>query len=204
MAYTWPVTAAEVRSELNLGTDTSQDAELQGFVDAATALIENYTGPITGTQYSEVHDGGAPTICLRRLPVISIQSITMYVALAAYPLTLQPLGSTTDNYGYSLDDPLTGVVTHRSSSGTPTAFWGGPRSITVTYTAGRANVPANVRLAALELIREMWSSTQRGNSTGRPIPGGDDAVNEPAYITDDLPPMVRRLLMSERQPQGLA
>lgn len=202
--YVWPPSAAEVDLELNLGADTSQDGELDGFVQAAAALIENVVGPVSPTSYTEVHDGGGPTIFLRRVPVLSVTTITEYVALTGYALTLQPLGQTTSAYGYSLDDPLTGVVTRRTSSGVMSPFLGGRQAVTVTYVAGRASVPANVRLACLELVREMWSATQRGNSSGRPIAGGDGAVNEPAYVTADLPPMVRRLLLGEKRPPALA
>lgn len=202
--YPWPPSVVEVDKELNLGADTSQDAELAGFIDAAAKMIENVTGPITPNTYTEVHDGGAAKLALRRVPVISVTSITEYVGLTGYPLTLQPLGATNDNYGYSLDDPITGVITRRSSAGILSPFMGGRSAVTVTYIAGRATVPANVRLAALELIREMWSSTQRGNSSGRPIPGSDDTANEPVYVSADLPPMVRRLLMGEQAPQALA
>lgn len=198
-----PVALADVRAMLNI-TDTSQDDEIRGYMDAAAAMIANVVGPVTRTTYTEVHDGGGTKIALRRLPVISITSITEYVGLTGYPLTSQPLGSTTDNYGYSLDDPLTGIVTRRSSAGMLTPYLGGRGAVTVTYVAGRTSVPANIRLAALELIREMWSSTQRGNSSGRPVPGGDEATNQPVYVSADLPPMVRRLLMSEQTPQALA
>ena len=45
--------------------------------------------------------------------------------------------------------------------------------VTVTYTAGSTTVPANLQLAALELIRHLWQSSRQ---SGRP--GGIQAASD--------------------------
>lgn len=200
MPYTWPVTADEVDAELNLGADTSQDAELAGYVDAVTRVIERRVGDITNATYTETHDGGDVSIYLRHRPVVSVASITEVVGSVTYTLTLQPPGSSTDAWGFSLDDPANGKIVRRSAAGQPWRFTAGVGNITVTYTAGRAGVPlANMRLAALQLIQHMWSATQRGNSSGRPVPGGEAEPAGMDILAGQYLPIVEELLMPDLQ-----
>lgn len=172
MPYSWPVTATEVDAELNLGSDTSQNAELQGFIDAATEVVENIVGPITSTAYTETLDGGNATVLLTHYPVVSVDSVTEYSSGTGQVLAAEPLG--TDPYtGYSYTVDLTTGVLTRTSSGVPWRFAAGTGNVVVAYHAGRASVPASVRLAALLLTQHLWEQTQRGNSTGRPVPGAE-------------------------------
>ena len=158
------VTLAETKLQLNIPTsDTTQDAELLIYIDAATEVVEFVTGPIVPKQYvNEVHDGGYPFIMLFNPPILTVDSVVEYLGRIAYTITPQPLGSTVDNYGYSLDSPATGKLTRRSGAGTPMSWLSGRSSIIVTYTAGRVLVPAAVRLAALLDIGDIWQKTQQG------------------------------------------
>lgn len=165
------VTLTDAKTHLRMPlTDTSQDSAIQGFIDAATLHADFWFGPTsTRTVTNEVHDGGFPTILLRIVPVQSVTTLIEYVGLTPYVLTAQPPGSTVNSYGYSLDDPAAGLVVRRSGAGTPQEFLGGERSVVVTYVAGLATVPADIRLAALEDIRGLWQQTQQG---GRPAFSG--------------------------------
>lgn len=168
MAYTWPVTVAEVKAELNT-TSTADDTELQGFIDAATSVVENITGPVASTAYTERHDGGQPAIVLTRYPVITVDSITEYDTQGTgTTLNQEPLGTATyTDDGYRVDLPV-GVLT-RTAGGIVTRFAPGTANVVVSYHAGQSTVPAAVRMAALEFIRRWWTSSQASGSVTYPV-----------------------------------
>jgi hypothetical protein len=167
------VTLSDVKSQLNIPlTDTTQDVELGGFIAAATEVVEWITGPVTPKVIvGEVYDGGSHYIMLRNPPILTVDSVTEYIGTTAYAITAQPLGSTVDNYGYSLDDPASGRLTRRSGAGTPMRWMGGHSSVVVNYTAGRLVVPASVRMAALLDIQDVFQKSQQGGKDQ----SGDDA-----------------------------
>jgi len=165
------VSLDEVKAELNIpSSNTDDDTELSGYIDAATTIIEFLCGPVVPAEYTETHDGGSPVIFLKRRPVLSVATVTEYTP-TAYPLTEEPLGGSYTTYGYRMDAEKGTLL--RTSAAIPTRFAPGVQNVTVTYTAGRAAVPANIRGAALELVRTQWQPQQSGN-----LPG-IDVDNEP-------------------------
>lgn len=162
---------SDVKEYLNIPpATTTHDTRLGYYLTAATSMVVQQVGPIAATSYSEVHDGGGIFIMLRRPPVLSITTIVEYVGIQAYPLTSQPLGSTTDMYGFSLSS-RSGKVTRRDGTGTPVPFRGGKESIAVTYIAGTMTVDPAIFLAVLEDIRGLYEGTQMGSLpsiTGEP------------------------------------
>lgn len=160
MAVTDIVTVAEVKTHLNIpATDTSQDAELAGFVEAATPVIEHITGPVVARSVVENHDGGCDAIVLRQPPVVSVTSVTED-------------GTTVASSEYTLSD--SGVLYRTYGVWMP-----GRGKVRVTYQAGRSPVPASIALAAKELIRVNWRPQQGGNFS--PFDGGpgDVGAGEP-------------------------
>jgi hypothetical protein len=150
-----------------LNTPQSQQGDItdkvQGVIDAATAFVEFETGPIVPRTYTnEVHSGGGPTIVLLNPPILSIASVVEYVGQTGYTLTQCELGTVTGQYSFSLDDAEAGIICRRFNGGIAGAFLGGFRNISVTYTAGRTSVPGDVRMAALEDIRGLFTQTQYG------------------------------------------
>ena len=142
------VTLAAAKAQLNINsTDTSEDIELQGYVDAATAAVETQLGQVVDprTVVDQLDfPGGVTSFLLRSAPVISLTSL---VALD---------GATTWTVGSSVMhvDALSGCVT--VLSGPPVIG-----SVLATYQAGYTVVPANIRLAALIIVQHLWE-TQRG------------------------------------------
>lgn len=188
------VSLADARDQLNI-TDTTHDDELLGFIDAATATVEGIVGPVLRRTYTEVHDGGGLTIVLNNPPIISVTSVTEMVGPTAYTLADAEINTTTGAYSYSIDSYERGVIARRWSGGLVGPFIGGVRNIQVVYVAGRSNIPPAIRLAALLLIEHLWEQTQRGSSTGRPVPGG----SEPADV-DYSPPSKESQAMSMLAP----
>lgn len=157
------VALSEVKEHLNLSlTESSNDAELQGFIDAATAYIQNATGPIIPRQYVEVHNGGGPTVVLFNPPVVSVDSVVEYIGPTGYTLTQAELGTDAGTYAFSLDSAEAGIISRRFNGGMVGCFAGGLRNVQVTYTAGRASVPADVRMAVLQDIAGLWGPSQTG------------------------------------------
>lgn len=142
------VTLADAKAQLNIPvTDTSEDAELQGFVDAATAAVETQLGQVVEprTVVDQLDfSSGATSFLLRSVPVISLTSI----------VSLDGTQTWTAAPPVMYVDAASGLVT--VLSGAPVLG-----SVLATYQAGMAVVPANVRLAALIIIQHLWE-TQRG------------------------------------------
>lgn len=182
------VSLADAKAQLNFRPGyTTDDAELQGFIDAATPLVEDIAGVILPrTIVGETYDGGVRELALRSVPVISITSVTETVFGATYPLSPTSAGTVTDDFGYELVDPVKGIVARRGfGSGTLPAYGGygggyggsevppyspdsqmlflaGQRGVTVSYVAGYQVTPPNVRLGALLLVQHLWQSSQNG------------------------------------------
>jgi hypothetical protein len=78
-------------------------------------------------------------------------------------------GAVVDPAGYSLS--AGGGVLTRTSGYSRSAWVDGFGNVSVTYTAGRTYIPADLRQAVLELVRHLWT-TQRGQQ-GRSRSGDD-------------------------------
>lgn len=197
------VDLASVKAHLNIPmTDTSQDAELQGFILAAGDLARDVVGPLLPEQHTEWHNGGSPTLTLDWLPVASVLSVTEYVSASTWVLTEQPLGTSTDAYGYTVDLDR-GQITRRATGGA-VCFPHGVKNVKVVYTAGRGGaIPWTVRLGALELIRHLFQLTQQG---GRPRFGGAALDGESMGVPTGfaLPQRVLELWQPFKRPPGIA
>lgn len=195
-----------VHAHLNIpDTDTSHDAELQGFIDAAGDLARDVVGPIVSEDHTEWHDGGTDSITLDWLPVLSVQSVTEYVAASTFELTEQPLGTSRGSYEYTVDLPR-GQITRRAV-GDAVRFPAGVKNVVVVYTSGVADaaVPATVRLGALELIRHLYQLTQQGGQNKFGGAGALDTGESAAVPTGfALPARVLELWKPYQRPPGIA
>jgi hypothetical protein len=151
------VTLSDAKAQLNIAaSDTSEDVELQGYIDAATAAVETQLGQVVDprTAVDQLDfASGTTAFLLRSAPVIALTSL---VALD---------GMQTWDVGLAHVDGTSGLV--RVLSGPPVKG-----SVLATYQAGYTAVPAHFRLAALIIIQHLWE-TQRG-TMGTVMGGGDD------------------------------
>jgi hypothetical protein len=182
------LTLEEAKQQLDIET-TAHDVELQAYVDALTATIEQHVGPVENRQVTETVRGHGRTMVLTQAPVVSLTSFTPLQAggwqLAVADLVL---------------DNERGVI-RRWDRG---LFYGGPWS--VVYTAGRGSVPPTINLAARILLQHLWR-TQYGASRGvAGIGGGDDfSVTEPvAGWGYAIPNRALQLLEPFKAPPGVA
>jgi hypothetical protein len=197
------VDLASVKAHLNMRQDDStQDTELTGFILAATRVIRDIIGPIVPETHTEFFDGGVQTVSLTWQPLLTIVSVYEYYGLSKFQITEQPLGTQTNAFGFTADY-VTGQLTRRTFGGQAALWAFGDKNIQVTSTAGRADVPYNVRLGALELIRHNWSMTQQA---GRPrMRSGMDSGGELAVpIGFAVPDRVVEWLAPDRRPPGIA
>ena len=135
------VTLAELNDALNLEGDTSHDDELQTYIDAVTAHVERHWGELPSAETSEIAlvvDRGDGTLRISTSkPVLEVASLTD--------------GETTytDDFTVSAD----GYVEHDDLI---RGRW------TITYTAGYAAIPADLKLAVTEDIRGLYQPGQIG------------------------------------------
>lgn len=175
------VSLAEAKEFQDLGA-TASDAELQSMLNRAEAILVKLIGPLAPVAVTdEVHSGPGPLL-LRRFPVVSVSSAT------SNGLAVTDLDA----------DVGAGVV-----YGT---FYGLPRSVKVSYVAGRTELPEDLVAAVLELVRHLWES-QRVPGAGRPgfqgYGGGSGDTEPPAGSGYLLPYRVQSLIEPYVRP-GIA
>ena len=153
------VSLDDAKAHLQMRTDVN-DAELQRFIWAADAAVAQKVGPLAPVTVTERTHGGGTSIVLRQWPVRALTSVTYWD------------GSTVDVSNLDLDTDAGVLYWQWGTSG---YFTAGTRNVTVTYTAGWDQAPADLEQAVLELVRHLWE-TQRGNNT----PARPGFTDEPA------------------------
>jgi uncharacterized phiE125 gp8 family phage protein len=184
------VTLDDVKTYLNI-TRTTNDAELSDFLSDAITIIERVIGPLASQSVTEEIDSHGPKIVLSRMPVLSVQSVSIEPWLGAAPVD--------DTAAWRLNT-ATGVLRRKVVGGSLPYY--GPGSVfTVTYTAGRSDVPNDINRAILMQVADMWES-QRG---AMPLPAGGDSA-PPSYGGDAgfLSADVMELLLPHLLPPGVA
>lgn len=189
---------AEAREYLNFTSDTSHDVELQRFIDAADPVVEDIVGPVNSVQVTEWYDGGRSYIVLRQNPVISVDTVTEYSGATPNVLTAAATPDLAGSYTYTFDPD--GILNRVTSAG-QSFFANGATNVKVIYTVGRSPVPANIKLAALELIRHLYQSTQQ---SGRPAFGGAGEEGPWAPAGFAVPTRVIELLAPHRRERRIA
>jgi hypothetical protein len=168
----------DVRNHLNI-TDGKYDDELANFLNAAVAAISQVVGPLEPTTVTRSVPGGWRLI-LPDAPVVSVTSVTP----VGTGLTALDLADLDFNLG-------AGLVDYGSGSAFPYSRY------TVVYVAGRTTLPADLRLAVLELVRHYWV-TQRGATSMPGSPVGDSYGNTVPGAAYAMPFRVSELLAPHR------
>jgi len=151
----------EVKAHLNITTST-QDAELQDFIDACESQVAEKTGPLTSVATTERVSGGGTGLVVRTTPIVSLTSVTP-VNGSAYSLTLLNV------------DKSAGVVEWLSGARFQPGWYD------VVFQAGRSSTPTGLKLAIKDLIRDNWVHSQRGARSQRAT--ADEAPSPWASVT---------------------
>lgn len=191
------VSLGEVKDYLRINTpDKSRDAQLMRMIDGLTPVIEFITGPILQRTYrDDPYDGGFYFIEVRNRPILSVQQVVEYRGPIAYNLQQVAEPDTATIYSYMFEAP--GRIVRRTVGGGFTMFPPGPGAVRVTYTAGFATVPTNVRDAVCELVRIHFQQTQTGRPRGGPMAADQEEGRQimgflvPGRVEEMLGPNIR-------------
>lgn len=148
------ITLAEAKTHIGIEPlVTTYDARIEGIINAASALIENYTKrKLTTNSYTEYFDGaGANKILLHQWPVTAITAV--YIDADSN----FDAGSQISVDDYDLERDIMVIYHDRT-------FPRGYRNIRVDYTAGYGeaaadNIPHDLRWACSELVAWFYNST---------------------------------------------
>lgn len=171
VADVWPadprliISLADARAALNIAdAKIANDDELRLYIAAATWVVEDVAGPVLAATVTETHSGRGRRGILLRQAAASVTAVTEdgteLVAGADYVADLEA-----------------GIVFRGARRGA--AVWSddAPGNVVVSMTVGAAVVPANVVLAARELVRHLYAVGQQ--PWRAPYGGGLDDVQAP-------------------------
>jgi hypothetical protein len=146
------ITLAQARASIYGDTiataPTSNDADIEDYIEAATPVIENIVGKLIAGSHTQTFDGGSGALVLS----------TRFNAVTS----VTESGVVISDY---FADPDAGII----YAGTTTAgrsFASGNRNIVAVVTVGSATIPANVQLAARELVTHWWRIGRQANRPG--------------------------------------
>jgi hypothetical protein len=173
---------ADAKAHLNI-TSTTNDDELREYLEAATEIVESYTGPIVRRTHTARVCGWRCRIPLPHTQVTAVTAVTI-VRDGTTPITLSDLTI----------DTASGVISYKNGSAFPYG------DMDITYTVGRSFVKANWTLAAKIIVKHNWE-TQLGNL---PSIQGDS----PGYVVSGagylVPFRAQSLLQPDQVPAGFA
>jgi hypothetical protein len=194
------ITLDEVKRQLNK-TTTTDDDELRDMIDAATEVIEAQVGPVAARTVVDAQNGGCSEITLRHYPIIKVTTVREIWTNVIVELTEQPVGTLTDDWGYTVD-LVHGTILRRAVNSSINNFPIGYLNVLVTYVIGRTSIPAALNMAARQLVAHLWQ-TQSSRAAGRPTPGGDEFTPMPGsgFL---VPNRVSELLMPHVLPPTIA
>jgi hypothetical protein len=142
--------------EHNNQLSAADDDELQNHLDAAVEVVEGLIGPVAEDTVTETHYGlNSSVLVLKQMPVGALTAVSSRAGSTTTALTLSD---------YELD-PATGLVRLANGSW----FYG---NFTVTYTTGRADVPASIRLAILIVAEHLWETQRMPGQSRDSAPAG--------------------------------
>jgi hypothetical protein len=196
------VSLSDVTEYLNLPTQPAVELnKLQRILNASSILIQDITGPMAPTVYTEWFDGGTETVSPSHKPVIRVLSAAEYYGISEFVLTEQPLGFQTDAFAFTVDY-ITGEVMRRTYGGAAAQYAIGDKNVRITYQAGRSYVPENVQLGTLELVRFFYNHTQVPSGRGG-RPAGPDGL-ENVLIGFAVPNFVVEMVQPHWRGPGIA
>lgn len=142
---------------------SADDTALQWFIEAADQVIQAECDAILPKLYDEMYDGGEVMVFLRHYPVLSVENVEEGWGYLNYELDYVEVNSpspTFSMFAYSIDSYEHGEISRRTAGNVTIPFRPGDKNIHVVYRVGLEDVPGNIILAELELIRYWWSNSQ--------------------------------------------
>lgn len=180
------ISLAHFRTFINKA-HTKDDEKMRTFIAASCAVINDRVGQVSPTTFVEDVESINGYVRLRKYPIISIQSVQTLPGLTAMTQGNRASGQIGWYFAPNTDA--------RMPFNLGTSGW-----FRITYRAGLLEIPQNYILAALELTRHLWQTSQQNPGGGRPpVPTTDDVVvNGVSYA---FPYNVRQLLGLDKRPR---
>jgi hypothetical protein len=176
--------------------DTTDDDEILDWIDALTIAIEKEAGPVVPRPYVETFDGGRRRLFLTYTPVASITEVReVWGDADVRILTPETSGGPFGDNDYYVDLD-TGEI-ERRNGGYPQSFPFGMNNVRVSYRAGRVPIPANLRIATLELLAHHWRASQMSIGATRPR---SDVPTDSTIMQYGMPNRVSTLIGFKRAP----
>lgn len=179
------ISLAHFRSFINK-THTRDDEKIRTFIAGSCAVINDRVGQVSPITVTEDVDTTNGYVRLSKYPIISIESVQTLPGLAL----ATPGNRATGQTGWYFD----AVTDPYKPFNLGLSGW-----FRVTYRAGLLEIPQNFILAALELTRHLWKSSQQNPGGGRPpVPTDEIVINGVSYA---MPYNVRQLLGLDKRPR---
>ncbi len=176
------ITKAEYKAYAGINS-TNHDTEIDNLIPKVSALVKTYCNrsfvDYIDEAKTEVFNGGNGFFILSETPVVSIQSIGYSTD---YGQTYTDLVEYTD---WVLDQNM--YIVCLNPYGWPQRI----RGYKVTYTAGYETVPADLKLAVLDLVTYYRQNDAAVHSPKAP---GTNSVQIEYISTTSLPAHIRRIL----------
>lgn len=151
-------TLNDVKGWLSI-TSTTDDELLSRLITGASAFIESWcTRSFALTQYTDVLNGkGSNTMLLGNYPItavsfVKVDNISIHAAADCTQI------------GYAFDD----IAVYLQGG---QIFTKGIRNVTITYTAGYADVPADIAMACFELVGKKYRERAHIGQTSKTLAG---------------------------------
>jgi len=168
------VLLAEYKAYYNI-TTTTADVETQLSIDLADSIITKFCGrSLEAVTYTEKHNGGQPSILLANFPVNNIISIT------------EDGLATTD---FTLADPDIGEVVKGTAvqahfSTRYATFSGQIQGVEITYDAGYAVIPADIKYCVYLLARKLLADKKAKVIAANGVSGSIQAKTQSLHGED--------------------
>lgn len=146
----YPVSLLEAREQLRV-SDTSEDAYIQSLIYAATEMVEQMVGrPIASQTWAMEINGASGKVHLPKAPVISVSSIAYYDRDNA-----SQTATVSDFYLFKDEDRA--WLEPKPNISWPETY-DRADALTITFVAGYAAQPANLKHAVLLLVSNFFEN----------------------------------------------
>lgn len=185
---------------------TQYDEKFESLITSVSQLVRTYCGTefdayASSPGITELFDIQWDThvVQLRHCPIINILNVYERVGQTSDYVEIYKDG-VNDGYDYYVDS-ITDSILRTTPSGNYRNWPHGVGAVKVTYTAGYASIPADLKLAVSDLVtyyhKNEWKERQTIGSASREGAGTSAIRNDPGF-----PDHIRRVLDLYRNVQG--
>lgn len=193
------VTLNEVKEYLVITSNTYDNA-LSNAISYASSLVESYCGrAFAAANVTEYHNGGSSSVFVKKLPINNVWSVaeydgSTYVTLS--PPTVEgalPEVNSNSNAAEYIWNADTGEIQKNIFMGGRQhlrlvgycMFSNYPKGVKVNYNAGYTSIPMDLRLATLDLVKDIHKKLDSKSATlqGETLQKFDFVRGLPPHIT---------------------